>query len=197
MEVFNLWLVTGIVPDVVKECRTVLISKSALPERQMDINNWRPITIGSIILRLFSRILTARLAKACPINPQQKGFIRSVGCAENLKLLQLLIKNAKKEHRPLGVVFIDLAKAFDTVSHYHLIAVLKRKGVNHQIITLITNMYQNIKTHITMKNEQSDPIGIQIGVKQGDPMSPLLFNLSVDPLLCKLEEGDTIMVQNV
>ncbi|NXJ58561.1 PO21 protein, partial [Spizaetus tyrannus] len=79
-------------------------------------------------------------------------------------------------------------KAFDTVSHCHLIAVLKQKGVDHHIITLITNMYQNIKTHITMKNEQSDPIGIKIGVKQGVPMSPLLFNLSVDPLLCKLEE---------
>ncbi|NWZ60955.1 PO21 protein, partial [Haliaeetus albicilla] len=79
-------------------------------------------------------------------------------------------------------------KAFDTVSHHHLIAVLKQKGVDHHIITLITNMYQNTRTRIAMKNEQSDPIGIQIGVKQGDPMSPLLFNLSVDPLLCKLEE---------
>ncbi|NXJ44488.1 POLR protein, partial [Ciconia maguari] len=61
-------------------------------------------------------ILTARLTKACPINPRQRGFIKSPGCAENLKLLQLLIRSAKKEHRPLGVVFVDLAKAFDTVS---------------------------------------------------------------------------------
>ncbi|NXE17365.1 POLR protein, partial [Lophotis ruficrista] len=59
-------------------------------------------------------ILTARLTKPCPINPRQRGFIKSAGCAENLKLLQLLIKNAKKDHQPLGVVFIDLAKAFDT-----------------------------------------------------------------------------------
>ncbi|NXJ49382.1 PO21 protein, partial [Spizaetus tyrannus] len=79
-------------------------------------------------------------------------------------------------------------KAFDTMSHSHIIMALRQKGVDHHIITLITNMYQNIKTRITMKSEQSDPIGIQIGVKQGDPISSLLFNLSVDPLLCKLEE---------
>ncbi|NXY79892.1 PO21 protein, partial [Glareola pratincola] len=79
-------------------------------------------------------------------------------------------------------------KAFHTVSHEHIIMVLKQKGVDDHIIALIANSYQNITTSIALKNGRSDPIKIQIGVKQGDPMSPLLFNLSVDPLLCKLEE---------
>ncbi|KAM6188193.1 LOW QUALITY PROTEIN: ankyrin repeat domain-containing protein 55-like [Sarcoramphus papa] len=94
----------------------------------------------------------------------------------------------QKEYRPLGVIFIDLAKAFDTVSHSHIIMALKQKGVDKHIIALIKNLYHNINIPIVLKNEQSDPIGIRIGVKQGDPMSPILFNLSVDPLLCKLEE---------
>ncbi|NXC76779.1 POLR protein, partial [Anhinga anhinga] len=85
-------------------------------------------------------MLTARLTKACPINSRQSGFIRSAGCSENLKLLQLLIHNAKREHRPLGVVFVDLAKAFNTVSHYHIISSLKQKGTDSHIIALITNL---------------------------------------------------------
>ncbi|NXJ44850.1 PO21 protein, partial [Spizaetus tyrannus] len=80
-------------------------------------------------------------------------------------------------------------KAFDTVSHSHIIMALRQKGVDNHIITLITNLYRNTNTRINMRNEQLGPTGIQIGVKQGDPMSPLLFNLSVDPLLCKLEEN--------
>ncbi|NXT92799.1 POLR protein, partial [Anhinga rufa] len=86
-------------------------------------------------------ILTARLNKACPINPRQRGFVRSARCSENLKLLQLLIHNAKREHRPLGILFVDLAKAFDTISHLHIISAPKQKGVDSHIMALITDLY--------------------------------------------------------
>ncbi|NWX21709.1 POLR protein, partial [Aegotheles bennettii] len=74
-------------------------------------------------------IITSRLTKASPINQRQRGFVRLAGCSGNLKLLQLLIRNAKRHHRPLGVVFVDLAKAFYTVSHSHIIMALKQKSV--------------------------------------------------------------------
>ncbi|NXF74728.1 POLR protein, partial [Sclerurus mexicanus] len=93
-------------------------------------------------------IMTARLAKACPINPRQRGFIRAAGCSENLKLLQLLIQRAKREHRELGVVFVDIAKAFDTVSHQHILMGLKQKGVDAHIVSLVSNMYENIYTRV-------------------------------------------------
>ncbi|NXY64056.1 POLR protein, partial [Callaeas wilsoni] len=94
-------------------------------------------------------IITARLTKACPINPRQKGFIRAVGCSENLKLIQLLLKKAKKEHKDIAVVFVDIAKAFDTVSHQHISMGLKQRKVDPHLIKLIQNMYENTFTCIT------------------------------------------------
>ncbi|NWR96002.1 POLR protein, partial [Furnarius figulus] len=94
-------------------------------------------------------IITARLAKACPINPRQRGFIQAPGCSENLKLLQILIQHAKKDHKELAVVFVDIAKAFDTVSHEHIFSGLRQKGVDEHIIRLINNMYHNITTYIS------------------------------------------------
>ncbi|NWT07571.1 PO21 protein, partial [Mionectes macconnelli] len=79
-------------------------------------------------------------------------------------------------------------KAFDTVSHQHIIMGLKQKGVDIHISNLVVNMYENIYTEIGIGDAKSDPIQIKVGVKQGDLMSPFLFNLAMDPLLCNLEQ---------
>ncbi|NXC64924.1 PO21 protein, partial [Aleadryas rufinucha] len=94
-------------------------------------------------------IATARLGRACPINPRQRGFISASGCSENLKLLQLLVQYAKREHRNLGVVFIDIAKAFDTVSHQHILGGLAQRRVDSHIVHLVGEMYRNITTYIS------------------------------------------------
>ncbi|NWY23066.1 PO21 protein, partial [Aphelocoma coerulescens] len=93
-------------------------------------------------------IVNARLVRACPINPRQRGFISASGCSENLKLLQLLVRKAKQEHTSLGVVFVDIAKAFDTVCHQHIMSGLVKRGVDSHVVHLIGEMYRNIKTYI-------------------------------------------------
>ncbi|NXH90632.1 POLR protein, partial [Edolisoma coerulescens] len=93
-------------------------------------------------------ILTARLIKACPINPRQRGFIHAAGCSENLKLLQLIVKHMKKEHKELGIVFVDIAKAFDTVCHQHIITSLMQREVDPHIIHLVGKMYKNTFMYI-------------------------------------------------
>ncbi|NWR46406.1 PO21 protein, partial [Regulus satrapa] len=93
-------------------------------------------------------IVTSRLTRACPISRRQQGFIHAPGCSENLKLLQLVVKHAKREHRELGVVFVDIAKAFDTVNHQHILWGLARRGVDPHTVQLISEMYNNITTYI-------------------------------------------------
>lgn len=87
-----------------------------------------------------------------------------------------------RKNRELGVVFTDTVKAFDTVTHQHILMGLKQKGVEPHIINLIKKMYENIYMYTDMKNEQTDPIQIQANVKRGDSMSPLFFNLALNQL---------------
>lgn len=187
---FTAWMVQGVIPKAFKECRTRLIPKSTNAEELGDTNNWRPITIGSLVLRLFSRILTIRLARACPINPRQRGFISSPGCSENLMILQGIIGNSKAENKPLGVVFIDLAKAFDSISHEHISCALEMRQLDRHVSGLIKNSYVDCVTRVGSGGVMTLPIHMNVGVKQGDPMSPLLFNLAMDPLIQALEDGN-------
>src|SRR6218665_160779 len=74
------------------------------------------------------RILSSRLTSSLPLDPRQKAFRPVDGCADNLFLLDTIIKDAQRRRRPLSIAFIDVAKAFDSVSHYILARSLRRLG---------------------------------------------------------------------
>ncbi|NWU33170.1 PO21 protein, partial [Hylia prasina] len=78
-------------------------------------------------------------------------------------------------------------KALGTICHQHIITGLEQRGVHPHVIHPVSKMYKNITMYIDTKREKTDPIKILTGVKQGDTMSLVLFNLEFDPLLCKLE----------
>ncbi|NXI29102.1 PO21 protein, partial [Sterrhoptilus dennistouni] len=64
---------------------------------------------------------------------------------------------------------------------------LTQRRIDPHVVYLVSEMYRGITTYIVTRDRKTDPININSGVKQGDPMSPLLFNLALDPLFCKLE----------
>ena len=168
-----------------KENRTTLIPKLNKPSSQVE--NWRPITIGCILGRIFSSIIVGRIRRGIVLNMRQKSFKSESGCKINIELLNSALKYCKRNN---GGVFtiVDISKAFDTVPHVALKSCLARKGVPAPIVDLIDDTYNNCKTNIKTKDGISVEISIRRGVKQGDPLSPLLLNLCLEPLLETIEE---------
>lgn len=99
------------VPEIFKGNRSILLPKGN--DGLEDVNNWRPLTISSSVLRLYTSLLARRVLDSCALNPRQRGLIAASGCSENSFLLSEMINHAKKERRQLCVTFLDLAKAFD------------------------------------------------------------------------------------
>ena len=140
---FNTFLVNGKIPGCLKGSKTTLTPKSDDPSKLQDLNNWRPITIGPVLLRTFSGVMTRRLTESCRVHGQQRGFIESPGCSENLSELDGLLKLSKWNRKPLHVAFIDFRKAFDMVTHDHINEVLTRRGVDEHVRGLVRNSSSN------------------------------------------------------
>ena len=87
-------------------------------------------------------------------------------------------------------MFLDLSKAFDLVHRASIDRALQRHNIQAHSRKIVADLYTNVTTHIHIDGEMSDSIPMSCGVKQGCPLSPLLFNLHVvlDELLDTLTQ---------
>ena len=183
-KIYNILVYCSYFPSAWKENRTTLIPKINRPSSLVE--NWRPIIIRPILGRIFSSIIDTWVRKGIVLNMRQKGFTSENGCKINIELLNSALNYSKRNSGGIFTI-VDISKAFDTVPHAALKPCLAKKGVPAPIVDLIDEMYKNAKTTIKTKDGGVE-IMIRRGIKQGDPLSPLLFNLCLEPLLEEVEE---------
>ncbi len=177
---FNGMLYLGETPGPLAQARTVLIPKVTTPERPEHL---RPIAISSVATRVFHRILAKRISALAPLPMTQKGFSPEEGTASNLLLLQHIINRAKKRHTNLQVCFVDFRKAFDSVGHPSILQAIRRWGFPTELIDYVGQFYARASTCI-----MGELVNVSRGVLQGDPLSPILFNVTLDWVLSSLPE---------
>ena len=192
---YNIWLGCKRIPAEVKRNRTTLLPKG---KDELDkISNWRPITISSLLLRIFNKILCRRLSQTLKTDDRQMGFKPVNGCSMNISWLHHLLKHARHQKRDLYVCLIDVAKAFDSVPHVAIFNALTRNKLPSSFIDLIKDQYYNSSTTIVYRDLSSRTIRIKRGVKQGDPLSPLLFNLVMDELMGRIGDQYGYAIEDI
>jgi hypothetical protein len=156
---FNLILICGQQPKSWSINRTTLILKDGKDSHKIE--NYRPITIGSILCRLFWGILNDRIKRIVKFTPRQKGFMDEPGCFNNIHTLNEIIRHAKSRSSIVAVL-LDISKAFDTIPHEVIPDALRRKGLLEQLVQLVRNSYMNMYT-IIKQGKNEIPIRIRRG----------------------------------
>ena len=152
-----------------------------------DPDNYRGLAVGSALAKLFSLILLNRLLNHINekglISHNQIGFMKGARTSDHIFLLQTVIeKVVKKNKNKLYTAFIDFSKAYDTVDRKKLFERLQSLGINGIFLKNIMAMYEKTSYKIKLKNGYLDPISSNLGLKQGCPLSPILFNLYIDDI---------------
>lgn len=159
-------------------------------------DNYRGITISSCLGKLFCTVLNNRLKVFCNsnnlIDERQSGFRKKARTSDNVFIIKSLHeKFCLQDGKKLFACFIDFKKAFDSVWHDALLLKLLKVGIGGPFYNIIKSMYQNVTASVKNGNQLSDQFSIQRGVKQGDILSPLLFNIFMNDIVHLFDHDDT------
>lgn len=180
----NLFLLTGKLPRCLKRSTTVFIPKKKDPKAP---NDFRPISLSSVISRLFNKILAKRVLQCVKFDYRQRGFLPIDGCAENIVLLEELLSRSSRKirKRPLFVAMLDIKNAFGSVAHEAVVKALACSGASQPLVDYVSDLYSDYRTVLSSRGREKEVV-IRRGILQGDCLSPVLFNLVMDHVLKKI-----------
>ena len=149
-----------------------------------DIRNYRPLSMINAVYKMLTTILNNRIIVPISqvIGVHQTGFLPDRQIFDSVKLVQCLIDRASQLGEDLYVVLLDQEKAYDRVNHGFLWMALTKIGLPPCLLRAIQNCYHEATSRVAINGHLSQAFSLKRGVRQGDPISCLLFDIVIEPL---------------
>ncbi|KAG1028039.1 hypothetical protein G6F26_002915 [Rhizopus arrhizus] len=169
-------------------------SRIATQDDLTSLKNWRPISLINTDAKVFTRLLNARLMPHLNrlISLQQLGFMPGRFIGENGKLLNVVMSVAEKTSSQAIGLLLDQEKAYDRIHPEYLRQSMSVLGIPSAVIDSLCTLFFSTSIRINVNGHLSDSFIQQRGLRQGDPISPLLFNIAFDPFIRSMNTSPDI-----
>jgi ribonuclease HI/exonuclease III len=159
------------------------------------VSDTRPLSVTNTDNRILARVMAGSIMKSVKnlINPAQKGFLSGVQGTDHIDDLNLRFYEAVVNRKERFVFFLDTAKAFDSIDHAWILAVIRKAKFPQWFINFVQAAIHEVMVSPFFGSRSDTWIDIFRGVKQGCPLSPLLFLLAYDPLIENLASTDFLI----
>lgn len=187
--ILNTCRVNTKIPPSWKGSNTILIHKG---NDTNNLDNWKPIALQNTLYKMYASIIARRMSNRATTNEilsnSQKGFLPVEGCFEHGFVLKSILQDSRRNRKAACVAWVDLKDAFGSVPHHVLFETLRLTGLRGATLAVIQDIYSGASTSVRTASTTSDPIPCRRGVKQGCPLSPILFDLVIEVVIRAMEE---------
>lgn len=161
-------------------CISLIVKKGKDPT---ECSSYRPISLLNVDAKILAKVLACRLEGILPeiISEDQTGFVKNRHSYFNIRRL-FDILYSPSEAIPECVLSLDAEKAFDRVEWKYLFAVLEKFGFGPNYIRWVKTLYTCPTASILTNSQRSQHFDLHRGTRQGCPLSPLLFDLTIETL---------------
>ena len=159
------------------------------------LTNWRPISLTNAHYKIISKALALRLKNVLPkiINQNQAGFVKGRKMSEPIREMDDIKQTEKPNPTSESLALsIDYSKAFDSVSTVTIIEALKLFNLGEYFVSWVRVILNGRTANVKNGGLLSEPFALERGVRQGCPVSPMLFVIGVEILALKIRQGNQI-----